>query len=161
MEREDLEYVGFWPRAGAELIDVALIVCITWPVLIAFYGENYFGGDEDLSLIGLIFGRGPLDFVMTFVLPGVLTVAFWVWRQATPGKMAIGAKIVDATSGRCPTVGQFVGRYLMTYVSVFALGLGCLWVFFNPRKQSWHDLAANTVVVRPKHRPQAAVTFGN
>jgi len=160
-ETADLEYVGFWPRCGASLIDLAIFVCITWPLLIGFSGENYFDEDPNLTLLGMIFGRGPFDFVLSFVFPAVATISFWVWKQATPGKMAIGAKIVDATSGRCPTVGQFVVRYLMNYVSLFALGLGYLWVFFNPRKQGWHDLAAGTVVIRPKHRQKAQVSFGN
>jgi uncharacterized RDD family membrane protein YckC len=160
MERDDLEYVGFWPRAGAQLIDVALIMCITWPFLIAFYGDTYMEEDPNLSIVGMIFGRGPFDFVMTWVLPGVLTVSFWAWKQATPGKMAIGAKIVDASSGRCPTVPQFIGRYFAGFLSLIPLGLGLFWVFFNPRRQAWHDLIAGTAVVRPKHRKQAVVTFG-
>jgi len=160
MERDDLEYVGFWPRVGAELIDLALLVCITWPVLIGFYGEKYFEEDPNLSLLGMIFGRGPFDFVLSWIIPGVLTVGFWGWKQATPGKMAIGAKIVDATSGKCPTVPQFIGRYFGLLLStMFSLGLGCIWIFFNPRKQGWHDILAGTVVVRPKHREQAAVSF--
>lgn len=157
----DLEYVGFWPRCGAELIDFALLACLIYPVLIAFYGDAYFDEDPNLTLLGVIFGRAPLDFILSFVFPAVATISFWVWKQATPGKMAINAKIVDATSGRCPTVGQFVVRYLVGIVSFFALGLGYFWVFLNPRKQGWHDLAAGTVVIRPKHRQRAAVSFGN
>ena len=38
MEDQDLEYVGFWPRVGAAIIDTILLVLVTWPILIAIYG---------------------------------------------------------------------------------------------------------------------------
>lgn len=154
MERDDLEYVGFWPRVGAELVDQVLGACITMPVLIGYYGESYLF-DEDAPFIW-----GPLDFLMSWVVPAVLTISFWVWKQATPGKMVIGAKIVDAESGRCPTPAQFIGRYFAYALSLIALGLGFFWVFFNPRRQGWHDIMARTVVVRPKRKEQPVVTFG-
>jgi uncharacterized RDD family membrane protein YckC len=28
------------------------------------------------------------------------------------------------------------------------LGLGYLWAFWDPKKQTWHDMAAGTVVVK-------------
>ncbi len=43
---------------------------------------------------------------------------------------------------------QLIGRYLGYYVSIFALGVGFLWVAFDPRKQGWHDKMAGTVVIR-------------
>ena len=32
--------------------------------------------------------------------------------------------------------------------SSLPLGLGYLWAFFHPRRQAWHDLIADTLVVR-------------
>jgi len=81
------------------------------------------------------------------------------YRQATPGKMAIGARVVDATTGQAPSTRQLVIRYLGYYVSTIPLMLGLIWVAFDPRKQGWHDKLAGTVVVRSKHRV-APVSFG-
>jgi uncharacterized RDD family membrane protein YckC len=75
-----------------------------------------------------------------------------MYRQATPGKMAIGARVVDATTGGAPSTRQLVIRYLGYYVSTIPLLLGLIWVAFDPRKQGWHDKLAGTVVVRPKPR---------
>ena len=33
-------------------------------------------------------------------------------------------------------------------VAIFALGVGFLWVAFDPRKQGWHDKMAGTLVIR-------------
>jgi uncharacterized RDD family membrane protein YckC len=86
-------------------------------------------------------------------------VLFWMYRQATPGKMAIGARIVDARTGRPPGTKQLVGRYLGYYVSTIPFCLGLIWVAFDPRKQGWHDKLAGTVVVRPRVRGPEAVRF--
>jgi len=75
---------------------------------------------------------------------------FWIARQATPGKMAIHAKIVDADTGAPMTRAQAIGRYLGYYVSILGLGFGFFSVGWNKRKQGWHDRLAGTVVVRAR-----------
>ncbi|MDF1630810.1 MAG: RDD family protein [Alcanivoracaceae bacterium] len=139
---QGLEYGGFWRRTGASLIDTILILLVTSPVLYAFYGDSFYTEQDML--------RGPADFVISYLFPAIASITFWVYKSATPGKMALGLKIVDAdTAGPCST-GQLIGRYLGYYVSIFALGLGFLWVAFDKRKQGWHDKLAGTLVVRTK-----------
>ena len=136
----NLVYAGFWVRVWASVIDSVLICLITVPVLISLYGPQYFGSQE--------FVKGPMDFLISYVLPAIAVIAFWVYKSATPGKMAISAQIVDAQTGGRPSNGQFVGRYFAYFVSIIPLCLGLLWVAFDKRKQGWHDKLAGTVVVR-------------
>jgi uncharacterized RDD family membrane protein YckC len=142
MPGDAVEYVGFWARVGATLIDTVLVLCITLPVLVSIYGWSY------LDASGFV--AGPADFVISWVLPAVVIVLFWLFRQATPGKMAISARVVDAKTGGPMTVGQSVVRYLGYFVSTVPLGLGLLWVAFDPKKQAWHDKLARTVVIRKR-----------
>lgn len=151
MEADELEYVGFWARVGASLIDTVLLGIIVWPLLTAFYGDAYW--DEE-SMV-----KGPMDFLLSWVFPMVAVIVFWVAKQATPGKMAISAKIVDAKTGAAPSTGQFIGRYLAYFLSGLPLGLGIFWVAFDGRKQGWHDKLAGTVVVRQRNRKPRLVTF--
>lgn len=137
-----LEYAGFWSRTGATLIDTLLVAIITMPLLIIVYGRSYW---ESSSLI-----LGPADFFISYVFPTVLVIALWIAISKTPGKMAVGATIVDARTGGKPTTSQFLIRYLGYYVSTFPLGLGLIWVGIDARKQGWHDKMAGTVVVRNK-----------
>lgn len=137
-----MKYAGFWIRTGAAIIDTILIMLIVVPLLIAVYGWAYFGSSQT-SLIA-----GPADFLISWVLPAVAVIAFWIVKQATPGKMAVSTRIVDAASGEAASAGQLVGRYLAYYVSLLPLGLGILWVAFDKKKQGWHDKLAGTVVVR-------------
>ena len=139
-EQVAVEYIGFWLRVLAAFIDSLLIMAVTLPLILAFYGNTYFTDEA--------FIRGPMDFLVSYILPAVAVIVFWVYKSATPGKMLIHAKIVDADTGEKPSTRQLIFRYLGYYLSSFILLLGFLWVAFDQRKQGWHDKIANTVVVR-------------
>ncbi|MES2932979.1 MAG: RDD family protein [Pseudomonadota bacterium] len=151
LKKIHLEYAGFWIRTGATLIDAVLIIAIADPLLITIYGWAYYTEPQFIA--------GPADFLISWVAPAVASILFWMKKQATPGKMAVSAKIVDARTGKSLTLGQSIGRYLGYYVSILPLGLGFFWVAFDPRKQGWHDKMAGTVVVRPTAYDTDAVTF--
>jgi uncharacterized RDD family membrane protein YckC len=133
-----VEYVGFWARVGAALIDTCALLFLVVPLMVW-----YFGGDW-------AFATGLKAFTINYVLPALAVLLFWFLRGATPGKMAISAVIVDAHTLAAPSPAQLVGRYLGYYVSAIALGLGLVWVAFDARKQGWHDKMANTVVIRKR-----------
>lgn len=151
MNSTDLEYAGFWVRVWAALIDTLLVCVIIFPILGAVYGREYWSSERLI--------QGPVDFLLSWVAPAVAVVLFWMARQATPGKMAISARIVDATTGGKPTTGQLIGRYLGYFVAMLPLFAGILWVAFDARKQGWHDKLAGTLVVRKKGGNAAPVKF--
>jgi uncharacterized RDD family membrane protein YckC len=143
------EYVGFWARVGATLIDTVWVLIVTAPLLLLVFGAGYFSLEHAMS------GETDLkDLLISYGLPAVLVIAFWRRKLATPGKMAIHAQIVDARTLGPPTTGQLVIRYIGYFVSTIPLGLGLLWVAIDPRKQGWHDKLAGTVVIRVR-RPGA------
>jgi uncharacterized RDD family membrane protein YckC len=140
VKSQELEYVGFWPRVGASLIDTLLQLAVTMPIIYVIYGR--------LSVPGRTF-MGTGDFFISFVFPAIAVMAFWVYKSATPGKLAMSARVVDADTGTALSVKQSVIRYLGYVVSLIPFGVGFLWVAFDRRKQGWHDKMANSVVVRP------------
>ncbi|KPK23196.1 MAG: branched-chain amino acid aminotransferase I [Desulfobacterales bacterium SG8_35_2] len=140
-QNEEFEYVGFWPRLGATIIDSVLLSMIVYPLLYTIYGTHYFTDDRFIA--------GGGHFLVSYVLPAITIIAFWVYRSATPGKMAIRATIVDAKTFLQPSKGQLIGRYFAYYISTIPLGMGFLWIAWDPKKQGWHDKLAGTVVVRP------------
>lgn len=153
MQEQELEYAGFWIRTVASLIDSIIIMLIIYPLLILIYGWDYFY----LSQASLI--AGPADLLITWILPAVAVVIFWMQKQATPGKIAVGARVVDATTGETLTAGQSIGRYLAYFVSMIPLGLGLIWVAIDSKKQGWHDKLAGTVVIRSKKHAPEPVKF--
>lgn len=148
---EQFEYVGFWRRAGAVIIDTLILLVIIIPLLRAVYGEEYFERTEMI--------QGPADLLLNYVLPAIAVILFWVYKSATPGKMAISAKIVDAKTGNKPSTGQFIGRYFAYLLSSLPLGLGFIWIAFDKKKQGWHDKLAGTVVVRKRNIGSKPVSF--
>ena len=92
-------------------------------------------------------------------MPAVAVIAFWLYKQATPGKMLVHARVVDAKTGNTLSTSQSVIRYLGYFVSAIPLCLGLIWVAFDPRKQGWHDKLAGTVVIRSRHRGPEPVVF--
>ena len=143
MLQQEQEYAGFWIRVGASIIDTILLMLVIVPLLVALYGWAYFDPNQ------MVVAR-PGEMLITWVLPAVAVLAFWILRQATPGKMVVSTRIVDAASGEPPSAGQFIGRYLAYFVATLPLFLGILWVAFDRRKQGWHDKLAGTVVVRDR-----------
>lgn len=134
--------MGFWPRVGASIIDTILMLLVCMPLVTWVYGPDYWVAGEILA--------GPADFLINWLLPAIAVLLFWMYRQATPGKMLIRAKIVDAKTGGKPGTGQLIGRYLAYYVSTIPLLLGFIWVAFDAKKQGWHDKLAGTLVIRIK-----------
>lgn len=93
------------------------------------------------------------------MLPAVLVILLWIKLSATPGKMAIGATIVDARTGGKPTNAQFVIRYIGYFAAMLPFFLEIIWVGFDSRKQGWHDKLAGTVVIRRKAGNAEPVRF--
>lgn len=73
-----IAYVGFWQRVLASLVDTALVVLITVPLMYFAYGEIYPQTDT--------FVMGPMDVLINYALPFIGVILFWVYKSATPGK---------------------------------------------------------------------------
>ncbi|MDD4883969.1 RDD family protein [Sulfuricurvum sp.] len=138
----EIEYAGFWIRVGATIIDTILFLMITLPILFWLYGDNYFNSDELV--------QGKADLILSWIFPIVGTVIFWVSRAATPGKLVLGLRVVDAYSGGYLTAPQAFGRYFAYLPAMLPLCLGLFWIGWDSKKQGWHDKLAGTVVIRKK-----------
>ena len=134
-----IRYMGFWPRVAASILDNILIIVVTLPLLYAIYGSSYFLSEDML--------QGPLDFFISYILPAVVILMFWQFKQATPGKMIFNGIIVDAETGGKPSFKQFFIRYIGYIPSALVFFLGFLWVIWDKKKQGWHDKMAGTVVI--------------
>ncbi len=103
VEQSDLQYVGFWARVAAALIDTLMILIITLPLTYLIYGRLF-------DPAGRAF-QGPMDLIINLGLPAILVIWLWSKMQATPGKLAMSARIVDADTGGAPTFKQLLIRY--------------------------------------------------
>ncbi len=132
----NLEYLGFWQRVAAFLIDNVIASVVVFPLSSL--------ADGPLSPATIL-----MDVIVTVVV-AVYVLVFWVWHASTPGKMLFKAIIVDEKSGQAPSRTAYFIRYLGYFPAFLCLGLGVLWIAWEPRKRGWHDLMAGTIVVRPR-----------
>jgi uncharacterized RDD family membrane protein YckC len=135
-------YAGFWIRVAATIIDVVLMLALTVPLMLWMNGIDYYlvpAASQDIL-------PGPMDLLISCVF-AVAVIVFWKYRSATPGKMVLSARIVDADTGNAMSLGQCIVRYFAYIVSILPLGMGFLWIAVDRRKQAWHDKIAGTVVI--------------
>ncbi len=146
-----MTYAGFWIRVGASLIDTFVMLLILLPLIANIYGLN--STSMEMSSAGMSYYassysfEGSGNFFLNYLLPAIVVIAFWLLKSATPGKMLTKLTIVDAKTGKKPTLVQFLLRYVGYFLSCIFL-LGFIWVAFDKRKQGWHDKIAGTVVIR-------------
>lgn len=137
---DTIQYIGFWKRVGAYVLDFIIIFIIVF--VFGFFGVLWFGD-------AAVFSDSFYD-----IFGIVLTWLYFAWyessdKQATPGKMAIHAKVVD-TDGYRLTFGRATGRHFAKILSGIILGVGFLIVAFHPEKKGLHDHIANTYVIKSK-----------
>lgn len=138
--QERTELAGFGRRLLAQVLDLFWLVPLS--VL--------------LDAVAIFVNDGPMSFggqLMANLIGALAVLLFWAERQATPGKMLLGLRIVDAGDGGPPGMRALVLRYVGYLVSALPLCLGYLWVLWDPRRQGWHDKMANTVVVVERRAP--------
>lgn len=132
------KYAGFWIRFLAFIIDLIIVSVIGW---LAFGSEvtNVSDGAISVSFSGI-----------QTLIPIVYTLGFWLWLSATPGKLALGLKIVIKDTGAKIGLKQAIIRYVGYILSAIPFFIGFFWIAGSAEKQGWHDKLAGTLVVHNK-----------
>ena len=105
----------------------------------------------DFILVGIVCSivRIPTHDGLLLVLAAYGAV-LWKLRGTTIGGIVCGLRVVRL-DGRPIDWPTAVTRALGSFLSLFVVGLGFIWVVFDPERQSWHDKIAGTVIV---HAPR-------
>ena len=122
---------------AAFLIDWLIVIVILVPLLIVVFGMREISLDP---------AEHSWDLLVPLVI-GAAVVGFWRYCGATPGKVALGVKIVDANTLLPASTARLVLRFFGYLVSALPLYLGFLWIAIDRRKQGWHDKIARTIVI--------------
>lgn len=141
-----LQYAGFWVRFVAKLID-SMIVVVAGGIISYVFGLIFPNLPEQIfsPLASLKGGHSLIE-----LLVGVGYSTFFVGRfAATPGKMALGLKIITPTGGKI-TYQRAFARYWGEMVSALILGVGYLLVIWDEEKRALHDRICGTRVVKER-----------
>lgn len=140
-------YAGFWKRVAACLID-GFAIGIPVAIIVTIVGGLLGWGS---SFSGSLLGRSqfnPGETVMSWVLSALVFAWFHssAGLLATPGKLAIGIKVVRTDGDRISFLRGFA-RYWAYMLSSLLLCIGLLMAAFTGRKQGLHDFMCDTLVV--------------
>ena len=112
-----------------------------------------------LELIKIFIDSGRMsEFIAQMGALLLASAICWKFWSATPGKMLLRMKIVDADTEQPMTDEQIILRNLGYIPSLGFFLLGIIWISFNKKRQGLHDKIANTVVIivpRKKAEPVA------
>jgi len=136
---------GFWIRFLAAVIDGTLLS-------VAALGLE--------MLFDLFLGLTPFMFqVVNVGVYLLLGIPYYVWAQfrwgATPGKLLVNVRVVDATAFaqgmiQLPRISSLWIRYVSYLISYLPMGSGFLMAAIHPNKQALHELLSSTRSIRSK-----------
>ena len=147
-------YGGFWIRVAAKLID-SIIIGI--PIGLLYLAGMFLfgfgatiggagGGQPNMPALMGMFGMQLGVQFLAVLLGGFYNVFFVVKYGATPGKMAVGLRIVMPDGGKI-LLGRAIGRYFGEMVSGLVCYIGYIIAAFDDQKRCLHDHMCNTRVV--------------
>lgn len=157
-QTKTFEVAGFGQRLGAWLLDlvfssiIGAIVGVAGSVVIAalvaatqgdttFLNEGQQEQDVENAFIGGLYLGW---FAGSFGYQWISGALGGGW-----GKRIVGLRIVNSMTGESPGLGGGFVRALVSILSrVFYLGY--LWALWDPEKQTWHDKAADTIVIHAR-----------
>jgi|RhiMethySRZTD1v2_1073278.scaffolds.fasta_scaffold89381_5 uncharacterized RDD family membrane protein YckC len=147
-------YGGFWIRFVAVIIDSII--------------TNLIGGMAQFAILGSFVPLGRVSpeiapEVMFARLAGPLALsvaiataihacyeAFFVYKLgATPGKLALGLKVVRPDGGPV-SLGRAFGRYFAKWLSTIILLIGYIMAGFDSQKRALHDMICDTRVIKTR-----------
>jgi uncharacterized RDD family membrane protein YckC len=138
----DLERAGFWIRTLALAIDW-IVVAVVWHLLGDFFRPALWF----FPLHRIVYDGDHTSLLVIAAYAAVL----WKVKGSTVGGLICNLHVVRL-DGRPIDWPTAVVRALGCFLSLIAVGLGFIWVAFDPERQSWHDKIAGTTVVYTRAR---------
>lgn len=159
------EYGGFWQRSGGYIIDALITFVIAGvPALmvgsIIFMAQApdiaiYRAWNPDIALtpeqLEQLHDARRNQAIASSIVAVVLALGYYVplnARGATFGKRMVGLRVEDHATRDAIGYPRAFARYVVAIVGGLAILIGYLWCIWDEKKQTWHDKAAGSVVVR-------------
>jgi uncharacterized RDD family membrane protein YckC len=155
-----VRYGGFWLRVVATIVDSIILAIPLGIVQALLFGAmarsmapmaaNPNPTPADVfAALGPMFGLMGLSWLISVVVGCTYETLFIVYFAATPGKMAIGLKVLRPDGSKLQ-LGRAVGRYFAKTLSAMILGIGYIMVAFDDQKRALHDMICDTRVIQSR-----------
>jgi len=135
-------FAAFDQRLLASVIDHFFIVIIYSVIILTSY---IFVETKDERIMAFLVPF-PLVFIAKLIYGGFAEASA---KQATAGKRLLNIKVTDLEGSRI-SVARALIRNFSKILSVIPVFFGYLYSFLNRKNQCWHDVAAETLVVKDR-----------
>ncbi|MBL6689301.1 MAG: RDD family protein [Pseudomonadales bacterium] len=129
------EPASLWRRLAAMLYDGFLIIALWFISSIILVALN--NGEA-------ITGRAFQLFL--YFEAGAFYTYFWHFKGQTLGMQVWKIRTINDT-GEILTLGECAVRFFFATFSLVMMGLGFIWILFDPDRLAWHDRASGTRVI--------------
>ncbi len=135
-------FASFDQRLLAAAIDFFLIfLAYIFVLLLCFLVVS----DKNARIL-LFVSYTPLILVARFIYGSIAEAGK---KQGTIGKRLLNIRVTDMMGNRL-SIGRSFLRNACKILSVIPLFFGYLYSFLNKKQQCWHDIAANTLVIKDR-----------
>ena len=148
-------YGGFWIRFGAAIIDAIILMVVGGVIQTLFLGnamlrmQTPVPGTPPQEFLAMLLGVMGASIAINLVVDGTYQTLFIGLLGATPGKLALGLKVVRPNGGPvgfARAAGRFFGKMLSSLI----LGIGYVIAAFDAEKRALHDMICDTRVIRTR-----------
>jgi uncharacterized RDD family membrane protein YckC len=148
-------YGGFWIRFLAILVDFIILMIVDSIVQYALVGtviapiRQPAPGTRPEEFLMSMLGTVGILWIVNMALNACYEGFFVANMGATPGKMAMGLKVVRP-NGAPIGLGRSFGRYFAKMLSGMILAIGYIMAGFDAEKRALHDMICDTRVIKAR-----------
>ena len=138
-ESENITLAPLQKRGFAYVVDEILISVLFALIYLDQMPDNM-STEEMIGAINGLFGY--------IVLLKIIYQTYFVWMYgATLGKIAMKIKVISTIDLETPSFWLSLSRAAFRIISESIFYLGFIWAALNPKRETWHDKVAGTLVV--------------
>ena len=138
-ESENITLAPLQKRGLAYIIDEILISVLFMFIYLDQIPHNV-STEEMIDAINSMFGY--------VVVLKVAYQTFFIWMYgATLGRIAMKIRVISTDDLENPSLLLALSRSAFRIISESIFYLGFIWAYLNPKRETWHDKVANTLVV--------------
>jgi len=151
----DFKRAGFFIRAFAFAFDLFFVAMLAGAIISGgalFLGKTTGVFEGLLKSDGATFLNGIMPYAKAAIITAVVTPPFYfivmhaIFGQ-TVGKMIMGIQVVCYDGSPIGFV-RSVARFFGYFISGGLLFAGFFWIIIDVEKQGWHDMIADTIVIK-------------
>jgi uncharacterized RDD family membrane protein YckC len=139
-----MEWAGIGSRFAAKVLDNLILWVVNTATNLVFIGS--ITATPGASPQATMTKMGTMT-LLNVAIGVIYQAVFLHWRGQTPGKMALGIKVVTP-EGRSLSWGKAIGRPFAEFLSGCTLMIGYLIAIWDPEKRALHDRLAGTRVIK-------------